>query len=283
MEWKKKENEVIIAEVKVTLTNEDVTEYEWVGQQESVRLLTAAWLKVHPKDRFMTPVLIGPPGSGKTALACTVARKFGKKTFIMNCTSDMKPEDLLVLPVLNENQTVRYQASSLLSAMVCGGVCILDEANRMNEKSWASLASLLDDRRYIRSMSAGIKVPADPEFRVVATMNEDCSTFSLPEYIESRLKPVLPVEFPTAEELKQIIAVNLPYVQGTLIAAVVTFLEDQREQDLISGYSVRNAIEITRLKQKLDSQGYDEPIANVARFIIQMKSQPFTLQGNKWV
>ena len=41
--------------------------------------------------------------------------------------------------------------------MIRGGVCILDEANRMSEKSWASLAPLLDTRRYIESIVAGLK------------------------------------------------------------------------------------------------------------------------------
>ena len=276
--------EVVVDNVKITLMNEDFTDYEWIGQHESVRLLTAAWLKSHQKDRFMTPVLVGPPGSGKTALACTVAKKFDLPTYIMNCTSDMKPEDLLVMPVLNEDQSIRYQASSLLSAMVRGGVCILDEANRMSEKSGASLASLLDDRRYIRSVSAGVKVAAHPDFRIVATMNEDSSTFSIPEYIESRLKPILPVEFPTTDELKQIIGINLPFVDDTLIMAVISFLEEQREQRLISGYSVRNAIEITRLKHKLESrQGIQEPIENVARFVIAMRSPSLRISSVQWV
>ena len=36
---------------------------------------------------------------------------------------------------------------------------------------------------------AGIKIKAHPEFRFVATMNDDASTFDLPEYIHSRLQP----------------------------------------------------------------------------------------------
>ena len=46
--------------------------------------------------------------------------------------------------------------------MLSGGVCVLDEGNRMNEKSWASLAPLLDHRRYVESVVAGITIPAHP-------------------------------------------------------------------------------------------------------------------------
>src|SRR5437588_9076869 len=41
-----------------------------------------------------------------------------------------------------------------------GGVCVLDEGNRMNEKSWASLAPLLDHRRFVESIVAGIQIKA---------------------------------------------------------------------------------------------------------------------------
>jgi hypothetical protein len=44
--------------------------------------------------------------------------------------------------------------------MIRGGVVILDEGNRMSEKSWASLAPLLDNRRYIESIVAGVKINA---------------------------------------------------------------------------------------------------------------------------
>ena len=39
--------------------------------------------------------------------------------------------------------------------MIRGGIAILDEGNRMSEKSWASLAPLLDNRRYVESIVAG--------------------------------------------------------------------------------------------------------------------------------
>jgi len=68
---------------------------------------------------------------------------------------------------------------------------ILDEGNRMSEKSWASLAPLLDRRRYVESLAAGVKIRAHGDFRFVATMNDDASTFDLPEYIHSRLMPMI--------------------------------------------------------------------------------------------
>jgi MoxR-like ATPase len=246
-------NSVLIDGVTIHVRQPDTTDACWIGQTEVFRLLGAAWMKVNENDRIMTPILIGPPGCGKTTLACAVAQTFSQPVYLINCTSDMRPEDLLVTPVLSQDNQIVYRASSLVSAMITGGVCVLDEANRMNERSWASLASLLDDRRYIESITSGIKIQAHPEFRIAATMNDDSSTFNIPEYIESRLKPVIPVEFPAAEDLKKIIAHHMPFVSPDLIAAVIRYLEEQKNAGSLSGYSIRDAIQITRFARKFPS------------------------------
>ena len=95
--------------------------------------------------------------------------------------------------------------------MIRGGVAILDEGNRMSEKSWASLAPLLDNRRYVESIVAGVKIRAHADFRLVATMNDDSSTFDLPEYIHSRLQPQILIDFPEREEELAILRENLPF------------------------------------------------------------------------
>ncbi len=51
----------------------------------------------------------------------------------------------------------------------------------MSERSWASLAPLLDRRRYVESVVAGVKIHAHRDFRFCATMNDDASTFDIPE------------------------------------------------------------------------------------------------------
>ena len=68
-------------------------------------------------------------------------------------------------PVLAQDGKIAYHASPLVTAMIRGGVAILDEGNRMSEKSWASLAPLLDNRRYIESIVAGFGTN-DDEFYI---------------------------------------------------------------------------------------------------------------------
>jgi len=261
---------VTIDGINIHLREPDTIECDWVGQREVYRLLSAAFLKVRETDSVMTPVLVGPPGSGKTTLACAVAKAYQLPLYLVNCTADMRPDDLLVTPVLSSDRRVLYRASGLVSAMIHGGICILDEANRMNEKTWASLASLLDDRRYIESVIAGVKIAAHPEFRLVATMNDDSSTFNIPEYIESRLKPILPVEFPSQDELRQIIAHHVPHVDPDLIQAIQEYLEGKKKSGCLSDYSVRDAILILRYREKL-AAGEDVSIDYVAKKILKIQ------------
>jgi MoxR-like ATPase len=173
--------------------------------------------------------------------------------YIMQATVDTRPEDLIVTPVIEGEGQLRYVASPLVSAMIRGGVAILDEGNRMSEKSWASLAPLLDNRRYVESIVAGIKIKADPSFRMVATMNDDASTFDLPEYIHSRLQPQIMLDFPEREEEYQILKENLPFGHEEVLQYVTDFLQLAHAAD--ERYTVRDGINIGRFAMKLMFDG----------------------------
>ncbi len=161
---------------------------------------------------------------------------------------DTRAEDLIVTPVISEAGKIRYMASSVVSAMVKGGVAVIDEGNRMSEKSWASLAPLLDSRRYVESIVAGIKIKAHPDFRFCTTMNDDASTFELPEYIHSRLQPQIHIDFPERDEELLILRNNLPFADNEVLEYVVEFLQTAHSAD--ERYSVRDGINIARYALK---------------------------------
>lgn len=119
----------------------------------------------------------------------------------------------------------------------------------MSEKSWASLAPLLDDRRYVESVITGLKIPAHRDFRVVVTMNEDASTFEVPEYIHSRLQPQIYIDFPEADEELLILRENLPFADAKILQYVVNFLQRAHAADEL--YSVRDGINIARYALKM--------------------------------
>src|ERR1035437_8375783 len=161
---------VEIEGVTLHLAHPDEISIQWVGQDELMRQLLAAWMVVNEQDLPMNPRLLGKPGVGKTTLAYAAGRRMGRDGYILQATMDTRPEDLLVTPVIEGGGTLRYVASPLVSAMIKGGIAIIDEGNRISEKSWACLDPLLDNRRYVESIVAGIKIKAHPHFRLPSSI-----------------------------------------------------------------------------------------------------------------
>lgn len=250
---------VEIEGVRLKLSRPHASQGQWIGQQELLTQLLACWLTVDATDLPLTPRLTGSPGVGKTQLAIAAACHVELPLYIYQCTSDTRPEDLLVTPVLAQNGQIAYHASPLVSAMLTGGVCILDEGNRMNEKSWASLAPLFDQRRYAESIVAGITIHADRNFRAAVTMNQDESTFEIPDYILSRLQPTLPVGFPNKQDELAILQYHLPFAEAEMLAITVDFL--QRSHALKLDFSPRDGINLLRYALKRLSQNPDHPIS----------------------
>lgn len=235
---------VVIDGVTLWLSHPDELDIPLYERKEIIDQILACWLVVDEKDFPLTPRLVGKPGVGKTTLAYLAAKKLNKEVYIFQATVDTRPEDLIITPVISEDKKIKYVASPIVTAMIRGGVAIIDEANRMSEKSWASLAPLLDNRRYVESIVAGIKIKAHKDFRLCVTMNEDASTFELPEYIQSRLQPQIFIDFPEPEEEKNILKTNLPWLDETILDTIVKFLQIAHQYG--EPYSVRDGINIGR-------------------------------------
>jgi MoxR-like ATPase len=250
---------VEIQGVEVQLSAPHQVVGHWIGQQEILKQVLACWLVVDPRDVPLSPRLVGAPGIGKTALAMAAAEVIQKPIYVFQCTSDTRPEDLLITPVLSQNGKIAYHASPLVSAMISGGVCVLDEGNRMNEKSWASLAPLLDHRRYVESIVAGVTIQASADFRCAVTMNQDDSTFEIPDYILSRLQPTLHLGYPNREDEMAILKYHLPFCESELLEMTTEFL--QRSHQLKLDFSPRDGINLLRYALKRLQQDPDHPIS----------------------
>ena len=256
------QREMEIDGVRLHLSQAHDFDSPWIGQTEVLKQLLACWMVVNERDLPLTPRLVGTPGIGKTALGMAGAKTLGRELFIYQCTADTRPEDLLVTPVLAESGKIAYHASPLVTALLRGGVCILDEGNRMNEKSWASLAPLFDQRRYVESIVAGITLSAHPDFRCAVTMNKDESTYEIPDYILSRLQPTLQLGFPDRHDEMAILQYHLPFAEADMLAMTVEFLQQSHELRL--DFSPRDGINLLRYAMKRLAQDPKHPLAKDA-------------------
>ncbi len=250
---------VIVDGVTLRLAQPIDSAQEWIGERETLKQLLACWLVVDPQDLPLSPRVTGPPGIGKTTLAMSGAKERKQDLFIFQCTADTRPEDLLITPVLAESGAIAYQASPLVTAVITGGVCILDEGNRMNEKSWASLAGLLDHRRCLESIVTGLQMKAHQEFRCCVTMNEDASTYEVPDYILSRLQPTLNLGFPRQEDELAILRYHIPFAPEAMLVMTVNFLQNAHQLNL--DFSVRDGLHVLQYALKRLAQDPTHPLA----------------------
>ena len=94
---------VTIEGINLTLSQADTTQPKWIGQAEILKQILACWMVISEKDLPLTPRIIGIPGIGKTTLGMVAALHRKQSLYIYQCTSDTRPEDLIVTPVLAES------------------------------------------------------------------------------------------------------------------------------------------------------------------------------------
>ena len=170
----------------------------------------AAWLNIAdlPPLNFR---LYGPPGSGKNALVYQLAQTLGKDLYIINGHQELGPEDVACSATMTAQQSIEYVASPLFAAMLRGGICFFDEIGKAPTAALDPLASVLDDRRTLTSVLAGIHLKAHSEFLFCAALNQDEEEgLGLPGFIDERTRPAIKVDYPAAAIMERILRIHLP-------------------------------------------------------------------------
>ncbi|MEW6712983.1 MAG: AAA family ATPase, partial [Candidatus Riflebacteria bacterium] len=92
---KNPENEEIIDGRRIHLMPKVELNATWIGNERLKTQLAAAWLVAAKGDRPMNPVVVGPPGCGKTTLVAAMVKEMKQDLYIFQCTMDTRAEDLL--------------------------------------------------------------------------------------------------------------------------------------------------------------------------------------------
>lgn len=180
---------------------------ELIGRTQECRTVLAAWM-AQTNLPPLAPLLVGDPGVGKNRLVYELARCTRKDLYVVQGHEDVTAEDLICAVRFSDepDKKMDYILSPLSTAMLRGAICFVDEIGKLRPRALAPLASVLDERRYLDSALLGERIHAHPGFRFIAATNSvDIVGDNLPDFIHSRLRPVIEMDYLSRGELERIV------------------------------------------------------------------------------
>jgi MoxR-like ATPase len=145
----------------------------------------------------------GVPGLGKTLIVKSMSKVFNLKYSRIQFTPDLMPADILGTNIINEDEKGnRY--FEFYKGPIFGQIILADEINRATPKTQSALLEAMQEERVT---VFGTEYPLEPPFIVIATQNpiEMEGTYPLPEAQIDRFFFKLKVDYPTSEQLSEII------------------------------------------------------------------------------
>ncbi|HMA99403.1 MAG TPA: AAA family ATPase [Spirochaetota bacterium] len=247
----KSRNSIRLDNIKLHPAPSDPVKQSWVSNDDPLRQLSAALAgdSLPGRNQPMTPCITGASGIGKTTLALhCAARILHKPVYIIQCTAATVPDDILVTCRQYKKHT-GYLASPLLTALLTGGVAVLDNANFLDETIWSLLLPLFDGRNFMQSPFSNSKITPHRDFRIITTANDTLSLYNIPEYIYSLLTPKIPVPQPKENEIYEILKANVMQAEDELVDYIINFM---KKPPVVA--SIRDSINILRYSLKLINQ-----------------------------
>lgn len=205
---------------------------EIIGREHEMKKILSAWM-AGGGTLPLSPLLLGEAGIGKNRIVYECARMCSKELYVFQGREDVAAEDLICIACPSDDpaKKIDYKISPLVTAMIRGAVCFIDKIGKIRPRALAPLASLLDERRYIDSNYLGERIYATPGFRFIAATNTtDLERELLPEFIRSRMRPVINIGYPQQKEIEMIIKSRFPVFQRNGNELLEKFWELWRER-----------------------------------------------------
>ncbi len=200
--------------------------------------------------------LIGPVGSGKTALCRKFAEDLGKPFDWVTFSDLVRPSNLIGSfdPTLVFKYGFAPEAfvpGPFTISALQGGVFLANELNRGDEYVLNTLLDALEEKKlYIPALRSWFKVSDD--FYLIAAMNptENRGTRRLPSAIKDRIKVWYQLGYPSkAIETKIVSSQSSEYdLPSSLLELVLELIHHTREDPVVdTPASIRSSIGIARL------------------------------------
>jgi len=208
-----------------------------IGQRDIIRQVLLAILS----DGNV--LLEGVPGLGKTELVKAVSKVLSTSFSRIQFTPDLMPAD-----VTGTNLIIKEEGNNVFQfepGPVFANIVLADEINRATPKTQSALLEAMQEK----TVTVGKTTYELPKpFMVLATQNpiENEGTYPLPEAQLDRFLFKLLVEFPSKEELKEIMDITvtnqktelMPVMNGEDIIEIRTVIRDMPIADAVMDYAL---------------------------------------------
>jgi len=239
-----------------------------VGTERYIKMLCAASLSGEGRWA-LNPFLVGEAGLGKTSVVYEFSKLADKPLFIDQGREDLTDEDLVCAARISDDpeKKIDYILSNLGTAMIVGGIYFVDGICKLKPRALSPYESVLDDRRYVDSTLLGERLFSHQGFRFIAATNpEDMEGNPLPEFMRSRLRPMIYFDYPEPRQTEMIIRMHHPVLSENGASLLDCFWNLWKRNNSDKSPALRDSLQIFSLAQ------------NLADYELIERNKPFVLE-----
>ena len=263
-------NEQSIIEVskKIKRCEEEISK-GIIGQKDPIRNVLIA---IFAEGNVL---LEGMPGMGKTQLVKTIGKVLDLNFSRIQFTPDLMPADVVGTNIVvkeNDNTVFKFEKGPVFTNLL-----LADEINRATPKTQSALLEAMGEK----TVTVGKTTYEMPKpFMVLATQNpiEQEGTYPLPEAQLDRFLFKLNVEFPTLDELKEIMDLTLTN-KSLELTNVLEGNEILELRNIIKEIKIAEPVKEYALKLILATHPELENGADIAKRYVEAGAGPRAAQG----